>query len=92
MRIGLGNLLPLAAQSSEWRESWDQRVRSWGCHGLAICPALGLLVISHNATNSLVVFTLPSILALVPGAGASAGLALVCTLGGPSMVPHPVPP
>jgi hypothetical protein len=49
--------------------------------GLAACPALGLLVISHCSSNSVSVFALSSSGAGA-GAGAGAGLALVCTLGG----------
>ncbi len=46
--------------------------------GLAVCPALGLLVTSNSDENTLSVFALPR----SNGAGAGAGLALVCTLGG----------
>jgi hypothetical protein len=54
-------------------------------YGMAACPTLGLLVTTDYFCNTLSVFTLPPLEALAShgsGAGASAGLALACTLGG----------
>ncbi len=50
--------------------------------GLAVCPALGLLVTSSAAANTLSVFTLPP--SIAAGAEGRSGLVPVCTLGGAS--------
>jgi hypothetical protein len=49
--------------------------------GLAVCPALGLLVTSNKDTNTLSVWKLPSSRAGGGDGGARGGFALVCTLG-----------
>ncbi len=64
----------------------DLMTIGWAGVGLAVCPALGLLVTSNDKGNSLSVFSLPHSSGAGPGAGAGcgAGLVLVCTLGGAS--------
>ena len=52
-------------------------------YGMAVCPALGLLVTSDDEEDTLSVFTLPSSVCSTTG-GAASGPALVCTLGGAS--------
>ncbi len=76
-RVDLGSLVPLPALSTHCGRG----------SGLAVCPALGLLVTSNNKDNTLSVFHLPSNDAVSDPDGAS--LPLVCTLGG---VPAPLPP
>ena len=49
-------------------------------YGMAVCPALSLLVTSSHRDNTLSVFALPSTFATT--SGTPTGLALVCTLGG----------
>ncbi len=49
--------------------------------GMAVCPALGLVVTSNHHDNTLSVSTLPH---TDVSYGAGAGLAHVCTLGGAS--------
>jgi hypothetical protein len=50
--------------------------------GLAVCPAIGLLVTSNADDNTLSVFALPPTEEIFARAGVDVGLALVCTLGG----------
>jgi hypothetical protein len=55
-----------------------------GC-GVAVCPALGLLVTSNSSANTLSVFALPG--GARGGGAGGGGLSPQCTLGGPGSLP-----
>ena len=75
MAVDVGALIPLPALKTKCGSGM----------GMAVCPALGLLVTSNHHDNTLSVFTLPGTGAgASASAGTSAGMALVCTLGAPS--------
>jgi hypothetical protein len=75
MAVDVGTLVPLPTLKTECGSGM----------GMAVCPALGLLVTSNHHDNNLSAFTLPGIGAgASASAGARAGLARVCTLGGAS--------
>jgi hypothetical protein len=81
MHADLHTLVPVPALCTETHDG----------HGLAVCPVLGLLVISELNPETLVVYTLPRVYTGVePETGTAArssahsppGLKIVCTLGG----------
>ena len=75
MAVDVGALIPLPALKTKCGSGM----------GMAVCPALGLLVTSNHDDNTLSVFTLPGTGAgASASAGTSAGMALVCTLGSAS--------
>ena len=75
MAVDVGTLIPLPSLKTKCGSGM----------GMAVCPALGLLVTSNHDDNTLSVFTLPGTGAgASASAGTSAGMALVCTLGGAS--------
>ena len=70
--MSLGDLVPLPSLMT-----------TCGCGiGMAVCPALGLLVTSDSTGNTLSVFTLPQ--SISTPSVTCRGLALLCTLGGTS--------
>ena len=74
MAVDVGTLVPLPGLKTECGAGF----------GMAACPALGLLVTSSFMGSNLSVFTLPHSSDAGAGAGTSAGMALVCTLGSAS--------